>query len=148
MFQPSKDRYVIEDRSQLIYALTEAAALEHVLMCQYLFAGASLKTHVSELGSSPRRYHQIELIRYWKRKLFEIAREEMQHLSMAMNLLVAVGGSPTFQRPNFPNINLYYKEKLPDGTIRGLEMSLEKLKINRFVRLTVLFGSSNRIRTL
>src|SRR5437870_1640054 len=123
MFNPSKDQFVIADRSQLIYALTEAATLEHVLMCQYLFAGASLKTHVSELGVSARRYHQIELIRYWKRKLFEIGREEMQHLSMAMNLLVAVGGSPTFERPNFPNSNLYYKQRLEDGTIRGLDMT-------------------------
>lgn len=142
MVDPKNDNYVIEDRSQLIYALTEAAQLEHVLMCQYLFAGASLKTHVSELASGPRRYQQIELIRYWKRKLFEIAREEMQHLAMAMNLLVAVGGQPTFERPNFPNVNYYYKQETPDG-LRGLEMTLERFSgppderlrtIDRFVR--------------
>jgi hypothetical protein len=142
MLDPRNDDYVIEDRSQLIYALTEAAQLEHVLMCQYLFAGASLKTHVAEIAPGPRCYHQIELIRYWNRKLFEIAREEMQHLAMAMNLLVAVGGQPTFERRNFPNLNYYYKQETPDG-LRGLEMTLERFSgprdeplrtIDRFVR--------------
>src|SRR5207249_7339982 len=73
----------------------------------------------------------------------EVAREEMQHLAMAMNLLVAVGGAPTFERPNFPNENLYYKDLLPDGTYRGLLMSLDKFSgprespfsvIDRFIR--------------
>jgi hypothetical protein len=143
MLNARTDDFVIEDRSQLIYALTEAVALEHVLMCQYLFAAASLKTHLSELDDSDRKYFQLERIRYWKRKLTEVAREEMQHLAMAMNLLVAVGGAPTFERPNFPNENLYYKDRLPDGTYRGLLMSLDNFSgrgaspfsvIDRFIR--------------
>jgi len=142
MFEPGND-FVIEDRSQLIYALTEAVSLEHVLMCQYLFAAASLKTELGELAVNDRRYYQIERIRYWKRKITEVAREEMQHLAMAMNLLVAVGGSPTFARPNFPNENIYYKDLLPDGSYKGLLMSLEKFSgrdddrfavIDRFIR--------------
>ena len=95
VFDPKKDSFTFEDRAQLIYALMEAAALEHLLMCQYIFAAASLKTHISKLGDSERRYHQLERIRYWKRKLYEVAREEMQHLAIAMNLLIAVGGAPT-----------------------------------------------------
>jgi hypothetical protein len=131
MLDAGSNEFVIEDRSQLIYALTEAAALEHVLMCQYLFAAASLKTHVSELHGKDRKYYQIERIRYWKRKLTEVAREEMQHLALAMNLLVAVGGAPTFARPNFPNENLYYKDRKADGTYKGLLMSLEKFSGHR-----------------
>jgi hypothetical protein len=34
---------VIEDREELIYMLSEAASLEHMIMCQYLFAAFSLK---------------------------------------------------------------------------------------------------------
>jgi hypothetical protein len=143
LFDPKKNEFTIEDRSQLIYALTEAVTLEHLLMCQYLFAGASLKTHVAELTNKDRRYFQIERIRYWKRKLFEIAREEMQHLALAMNLLVSVGGAPTFARPNFPAENQFYKTRLADGTYAALEMTLEKFSgpkeeplrtINRFIR--------------
>ena len=143
MIKSGKDSFVIEDRSQLAYALTEAVSLEHVLMCQYLFAAASLKTELGELTANDRRYYQIERIRYWKRKITEVAREEMQHLAMAMNLLVAVGGSPTFARPNFPNENIYYKDLLPDGTYRGLLMSLDKFSgrgndkyavVDRFIR--------------
>src|SRR5437588_8468777 len=39
---------VIEDREELIYMLSEAASLEHMIMCQYLFAAFSLKRNVGE----------------------------------------------------------------------------------------------------
>ena len=39
---------VIEDREELIYMLSEAASLEHMIMCQYLFATFSVKRDVSE----------------------------------------------------------------------------------------------------
>ena len=39
---------VIEDREELIFMLSEAAALEHMIMCEYLFAAFSLKREVSE----------------------------------------------------------------------------------------------------
>jgi hypothetical protein len=153
MLDPRKSSFYIEDRSQLIYALTEAASLEHVLMCQYLFAAASLKTQLSELAANDRQYYQIERVRYWKRKITEVAREEMQHLAMAMNLLVAVGGAPTFARPNFPNETLYYKDQLEDGTYRGLLMSLEKFSgreddayrtIDRFIRFESPFKPADK----
>jgi len=38
----------IENRSQLIYLLTEAAELEHGVMCLYLFASFSIKRDVKE----------------------------------------------------------------------------------------------------
>jgi hypothetical protein len=38
----------IDTREELINALTEAAELEHGLLCQYLFAAFSMKKHPSE----------------------------------------------------------------------------------------------------
>ena len=38
----------IENRAQLIYLLTEAAELEHGIMCCYLFAAFSMKSDVKE----------------------------------------------------------------------------------------------------
>src|SRR5713101_4918345 len=116
---------VIENRSQLIYALTEAAELEHLLMCQYLFAALSFKTHLRELPNAQRKFHQIELIRSWKKAILNIAREEMQHLTYVNNLLIAVGGAPYFSRPNFPSSNRFYRSG-PNSP--GLEMSLENFR--------------------
>ncbi len=38
----------IEHRDALIYMLSQAAELEHSIMCQYLFAAFSLKTGLEE----------------------------------------------------------------------------------------------------
>ena len=38
----------IENRAQLIYLLTEAAELEHGIMCFYLFAAFSMQRSVEE----------------------------------------------------------------------------------------------------
>jgi Ferritin-like len=124
----------IDNRSQLIYALTEIAEIEHLLMCQYLFAAASLKTAMSELTNKTRQYHQIELIRKWKQSILTVAREEMQHLTYANNLLISVGGSPYFARPNFPCSNRFY---MAGPTSPGLEMSLRPFNletVERFIR--------------
>src|SRR5882672_11010237 len=99
----------IDNRSQLIYALTEVTELEHLLMCQYLFAAASMKTDNSELSNEARKHHQIELIRDWKKSILYIAREEMQHLTYANNLLISIGGAANFARANFPCVNRFYK---------------------------------------
>jgi hypothetical protein len=126
--------FSIEDRSQLIYALTEAAELEHLLMCQYLFSAFSMKSHLHELPNADRKFHQIELIRAWKQAILRIAREEMQHLTYANNLLIAVGGAPYFARPNFPSANRFYRS---GPTSPGLEMSLESFRpdtVDRFIR--------------
>ena len=51
----------IENRSQLIYLLTEAAELEHGIMCCNLFAAFSIKSDVKEgvteeqLSPNPRK---------------------------------------------------------------------------------------------
>ena len=124
----------IDNRSQLIFALTEVAELEHLLLCQYLFAAASLKTGVDELPNKDRRYRQVELCRDWKAAILRIAREEMQHLSYVNNLLISVGGGPYFARPNFPCARRFYQAG-PDDP--GLQMSLEAFgpdTVERFIR--------------
>ena len=88
----------IENRAQLIYLLTEAAELEHGIMCCYLFAAFSIKRDVKE-GITE---NQLSIIRRWKRTILQVSIEEMLHMSLACNLLTAVGGAPHLRRPNLP----------------------------------------------
>ncbi|MFL5700644.1 MAG: ferritin-like domain-containing protein, partial [Ktedonobacteraceae bacterium] len=89
---------VIEDREELIFILSEAAALEHMIMCQYLYAAFSLKRDVSEGITA----EQLEAIKGWERVVSHVATQEMLHLALVSNLLSAIGASPFFSRPNFP----------------------------------------------
>ncbi len=95
---------VIKNREQLMYMLCEAATLEHMVMCEYLFASFGLKRSVAE-GISPQ---QLESIRRWDRVISGVAEQEMLHLSLANNLLTSIGGSPYFGRPNFPYASRYF----------------------------------------
>ena len=88
----------IETREELIYLLAEAAAIEHNLMCCYLYAAWSLKR--GERDGLTR--HQAEAVTRWKRAIVSVAVEEMTHLALASNLSSAIGGAPHLSRPNFP----------------------------------------------
>ena len=88
----------IENRSQLIYLLTEAAEIEHGVMCCYLFAAFSLKSSTDEGVTDA----QLRKIRSWSRLIRGVAIEEMLHLGAVCNLLTAIGGAPHLRRPNFP----------------------------------------------
>jgi hypothetical protein len=94
----------VNTRDELIYLLTEAAELEHSLCCQYLFAALSLKRDVSE-GLT---WEQFNRVSDWAQTIFMVARQEMEHLSLVCNLLTAIGGSPHFDRPNFPHRSKYF----------------------------------------
>jgi hypothetical protein len=94
----------IEHRDALIYMLTEAAELEHAICCQYLYAAFSLKQSAGE-GVTPR---QLEAIERWRKIVLGVATEEMQHLALVNNMLLAVGGAPRVGRPNFPQRGRYY----------------------------------------
>jgi hypothetical protein len=89
----------VETRDELLYLLTRASELEHDLACVYLYAGYSLKNHVSEGGITPE---ELEIVRTWKRRIAGVAVEEMLHLAQVSNMLTAVGGAPHFARSNFP----------------------------------------------
>ncbi|HVY21394.1 MAG TPA: ferritin-like domain-containing protein [Bauldia sp.] len=88
----------IETREELIYLLAEAAAIEHNLMCCYLYAAWSLKRGERD-GLTAK---QAEAVSRWKRAIISVAVEEMTHLALASNLTSAIGGSPHLSRPNFP----------------------------------------------
>jgi hypothetical protein len=91
-------------REQLIDALHLAAELEHNLMCQYLFAAYSMKRSTAEGLTEV----QVERARGWESQVTLVARQEMEHLGLALNLLAAIGGTPTLTRPNFPQPVSYY----------------------------------------
>ena len=95
---------VIENREELIFLLSEASELEHMLMLQYLFAAFSLKTDTSEELTK----EQLEAVKRWERVISEVATQEMLHLASVSNLLTAIGGAPHFSRPNFPQPAKYY----------------------------------------
>jgi len=88
----------IETREELIYLLAEAAAIEHNVMCVYLYGIWSLKRG-EEDGLTPE---QAEKVASWKRALTEVAVEEMSHLTLVGNLASSIGAAPHFSRPNFP----------------------------------------------
>jgi hypothetical protein len=88
----------IEHRGALMYALAKAAELEHLIICQYLYASFSLKRDTSE-GMAEA---MVPVVGRWAKTLNEIAEQEMLHLALVQNLLTAVGAGPHFSRPNFP----------------------------------------------
>lgn len=108
------NRPLITTRSQLIDALRLAAELEHGLMCQYLFAAYSLKRYPYECWTGPDKTKELltqaelEKVRRWAMKITLIARQEMEHLGLALNMLSAIGGTPSFSRPNMPQRRDYY----------------------------------------
>ncbi len=99
-----EDLLVVKSREELIFLLCEASELEHLLMCEYLFAAFSMKQSADE-GLTPE---QVEAVRRWERVISGVAVQEMLHLAQASNLLTAIGGMPHFRRPNFPQRARYY----------------------------------------
>ena len=85
-------------REQLLHALYEAAELEHNLMCTYLYAAFSLRDGEAE-GLSPA---EAATVARWRRTILDVAIDEMGHLSAIWNITAALGGSPRFNRDNFP----------------------------------------------
>jgi hypothetical protein len=98
----------IESRSDLLKLLCEAAELEHGIACSYLYAGFSLKRDLSEGGMT---WQEQQMVRRWAAQIYFIASQEMLHLSLVWNLITAVGGTPYYLRPNFPQDSKYYPMK-------------------------------------
>ena len=88
----------IRSREQLFYTLTEAAEIEHNLMCCYLYAAFSLKDAATDGLSA----EDDTMIAGWRRAIIGVAVEEMSHLALVSNLMTAVGCATHFSRPNFP----------------------------------------------
>lgn len=98
----------VNDREQLIYLLTEAAEIEHGLMCIYLYAGWSLKQARTEGVTLA----QLEAIDRWRKEIRSVAMEEMAHLATVNNLLMSIGSPPHFRRQNFPVPGGYHPASL------------------------------------
>jgi hypothetical protein len=89
---------VVEHREHLWYLLAEAAQVEHLIMCQYLYAAFSLKTDLDEGLTA----EQADAVGRWRDLLTGIAIEEMLHLALVFNVMTAIGAAPPLSRPNFP----------------------------------------------
>ena len=90
---------VVGDRKELTFLLSQAAELEHGLMCEYLYAAFSLK---SSAGAGVRD-DQLDAVEQWRTVILGIAAEEMLHWAMVQNLLTAVGSAPFVSRPHMPH---------------------------------------------
>jgi hypothetical protein len=88
----------IGHREALIYTLGKAAELEHLVMCQYLYAAFSLKESAAE--GVPEEL--LPTVKRWRTELLHIGEQEMLHLALVQNLLAAVGAAPRLARPNLP----------------------------------------------
>lgn len=95
---------VVAHREHLWWLLAEAAQLEHMIMCQYLYAEFSLKDGRRDGLAAG----QAEAVGRWRKTLHEIAVEEMLHLALVSNLMTATGAAPVFGRPNFPQRSGYF----------------------------------------
>jgi len=92
-------------RSTLLKLLTEACELEHGLACSYLYAAMTLR---QQPDGKKLPADQLLLVRQWASQLYFVASQEMLHLAQAWNLLTALGGTPYYLRPNFPQNTKYY----------------------------------------
>jgi Ferritin-like len=104
MGRMGEPRVVVSHREELWWLLSEAAQLEHMIMCQYLFAEFSLKEGTAEGLTA----EQADAVDRWRRVLRGIAVEEMLHMALVANLMAAIGAAPTFGRPNFPQRSGYF----------------------------------------
>jgi Ferritin-like len=101
-------KLVVTNREHVWWLLAEAAQLEHMIMCQYLFAEFSLRDGAGD-GLSAK---QAEAVARWRKTLRGIAVEEMLHLALVANLMTAIGAAPPLGRPNFPLWSGYFPSGL------------------------------------
>jgi hypothetical protein len=99
----AEPKVVVAHREDLWWLLAEACQLEHMIMCQYLFAEWTLKDQGDGLTDA-----QSEAIERWRGVLRGIAIEEMLHLALVANVMSSIGAAPYFGRPNFPQRSGYF----------------------------------------
>jgi len=120
-------------REHLFHALSEAAELEHCLMCTYLYAAFTLKTGADE-GLTPT---QLDTVRRWRATIIDIAAQEMGHLVAVWNITAALGGAPRLGRSNFPLDPGY----LPAGIVVRLA-PFDVATLQHFIHLESPTGSN------
>jgi hypothetical protein len=100
----------IKTRTDLLKLLCEAAELEHGIACSYLYAAFSLKREIAEGGIT---WEEQQKVRRWAAQIYFVASQEMLHLALVWNLTTAIGGTPYYFRPNFPQGSKYYPFNVP-----------------------------------
>jgi hypothetical protein len=111
-------------RSFLLSLLSEACELEHSLACSYLFAAFSVKNGQAD-GLD---WQQEQQAKRWAAQVYFIAGQEMLHLAQAWNILNAVGGTPYFSRPPFPQPSDAFPVGVPLSLERYCPNTLERFK--------------------
>ncbi len=122
----AEPRLEIPNRDQLVYLLTEAAEIEHGLMCCYLYAAFSLRRGAADGLQGP----EIEAVERWRKAIVGVAVEEMLHLALVSNMLAAVGSPPHFERQNFPVAPGYH----PAGVVVSLA-PFDRATLDHFIFL-------------
>lgn len=95
----------IGSREELVLALRSGAVLEHMLLCEYLYCGFSIRRSLADFppgGHEAVQRATLDRVRPWLAQIYRVARQEMDHLGIVCNLLAAVGEEPYFERPDFP----------------------------------------------
>jgi hypothetical protein len=69
------------------------------------------KREISEGGMTS--WEEQQKVRRWAAQLYFIASQEMLHLALVWNLTTAIGGTPYYMRPNFPQDSKYYPINIP-----------------------------------
>jgi Ferritin-like len=103
----AEPKILVAHREDLWWLLAEACQLEHMIMCQYLFAEWTLKDKSDGLT-----VEQSEAVERWRGVLRGIAIEEMLHLALVANVMSSIGAAPYLGRPNFPQRSGYFPESI------------------------------------
>jgi hypothetical protein len=90
----------VDQRVELARLLQVAAAIEHSLMVQYLYAAYSADVVIAA-GTFPDAA-------LWQQQLLTVAREEMGHLMTVQNALRLIGAAPNWKREDIPWDGPYY----------------------------------------
>ena len=117
------------EREEIAHLLTEAAEIEHGLMCCYLYAAYSLKSGPAA-GEDGLSAEDAAVVAGWRAAIVEVAVDEMLHLALVSNLLAAIGSAPHFERPNFPVAPGYH----PAGVVVALA-PFDRATLDHFIYL-------------
>jgi hypothetical protein len=88
--EATEPKIVLGSREQLLHLLAEAAEIEHTLMCSYLYAVFSLK-RAGEEGVGAAHGEALER---WRKRILNVAAEEMGHLVPAAFRAPQLPGCP------------------------------------------------------
>jgi len=82
----------IRTKPQLIACLDEAMVMAHRSLCRFLYAAFSLKRSSDATCTAAEHAH----VERWASTLYAVAREEIEHVSIAASLITALDGAPSF----------------------------------------------------